>query len=421
MRCHCQILELGGAICDMSQLAIITNRKTVDQHIVLFDCSTEDKEVVMIEFLNDLWTPRIDFQGNGEDNIIIGLSIDNVSQDKQAKINFGEENEVLPCCVLVCLTVDGKLTFFHFASAIGNLAQQEANCTNSVENVPVPVPTEIQLSEVLPKADEQKREAEGTKETAADHKSVIKDLKNTESRTNAEVISKADTFPEKFKTGISDRAVRNDVPNGFGGHGALPQTGASAVQDTSFKSISSGPSISSSPAEGRSSIFSSSKFQMNQSNANSTTHVQPQNQLPSKDFVSSFNSTPHMNKPQGNVECSPQSRSPQVPSREKFVLESSSNPAATATNSRLPSSKGLGEEMTKELDVLFEHIEGLGGFGDASMSEQKNSVALDKGFGLCPKNAEIGRDMSHSVLIALEYNTTISVATSRTPKAMKRR
>ncbi|XP_074349545.1 uncharacterized protein LOC141689225 isoform X2 [Apium graveolens] len=185
--------------------------------------------------------------------------------------------------------------------------------------------------------------------------------------------------------------VRNDVPNGFGGHGALPQTGASAVQDTSFKSISSGPSISSSPAEGRSSIFSSSKFQMNQSNANSTTHVQPQNQLPSKDFVSSFNSTPHMNKPQGNVECSPQSRSPQVPSREKFVLESSSNPAATATNSRLPSSKGLGsgpnlskqflsvEEMTKELDVLFEHIEGLGGFGDASMSEQKNSVALEKG------------------------------------------
>lgn len=53
--------------------------------------------------------------GNGEDNIIIGLSIDNVSQDIQAKINFGEENEVLPCCVLVCLTVDGKLTFFHFA------------------------------------------------------------------------------------------------------------------------------------------------------------------------------------------------------------------------------------------------------------------------------------------------------------------
>lgn len=36
--------------------------------------------------------------------------------------------------------------------------------------------------------------------------------------------------------------------------------------------------------------------------------------------------------------------------------------------------------MTKELDVLFEHIEGLGGFGDASVSEQKNSViALEEG------------------------------------------
>lgn len=30
--------------------------------------------------------------------------------------------------------------------------------------------------------------------------------------------------------------------------------------------------------------------------------------------------------------------------------------------------------MTKELDVLIEHIEGLGGLGDASMSLQKNSV-----------------------------------------------
>ncbi|KAL8121339.1 nuclear pore complex protein NUP214 isoform X1 [Apium graveolens] len=399
---------------DQCQLLIITNRKTVDQHIVLFDCSTDDKEVVMIEFLNDSWTPRIDFQGNGEDNIIIGLSIDNVSQDKQAKINFGEENEVLPCCVLVCLTVDGKLTFFHFASAIGNLAQQEANCTSSVENVPVPVPTELQLSEVLPKADEQKRGAEGTKESAADHKSVHANISQiishddyTSGKEKVEQVLDSQTINTQAKmTPFVDlnyngkgqlsnlpEQVRNDVPDGFGVHGALPaQTGATAVQDTSFKSISSGPSISSSPAEGRTSMFSSSKFQMNQSNANSTTHVQPQKQLPSKDFVSSFNSTPHTNRPQGNVEFSPQSRSPQVPSREKFVLDSSSNPAATATSSRLPSSKGLGpgpnlsrqflsvEEMTKELDVLFEHIEGLGGFGDASMSEQKNSViALEKG------------------------------------------
>lgn len=36
--------------------------------------------------------------------------------------------------------------------------------------------------------------------------------------------------------------------------------------------------------------------------------------------------------------------------------------------------------MTKELDLLLEHIEGLGGFGDASMSHQNNSViALEDG------------------------------------------
>lgn len=271
------------------------------------------------------------------------------------------------------------------------------------------------MSEFLPKVDEQKRGAEGIRETAAVHESVhanishddytsgkekvkqvldsqtinthaqmtpvvnlnyngkgqlpnlpeqqgetlrasllmisktessrsaIKDLKNTESRRNAEVISKGDTLSEELKTGIFDRAVRNDVPKGFGGHGALPaQTGATAVQNASLKSISSGPFSLSSPAEGRSSMLPSSKIQMNQSNTNSTTHVQPETNLPSKDFVSSFSSTPHMNKPQGNVESSPQSRSPQVPSREKFVLESSSNLAATTTSSRLPSSKGLG-------------------------------------------------------------------------------
>ncbi|KAK1365650.1 nuclear pore complex protein NUP214 [Heracleum sosnowskyi] len=414
---------------DRCQLAFITNRKTVDQHIVLFDWSTDDnKEAAMIEFLNDAWAPRIDCQGNGEDNIVIGLSIDNVSQDKQAKINFGEENEVLPCCVLVCLTVDGKLTFFHFASAIGDLTQQEANCTSSDqdEDVPVPVPTEIQLSEVLPKVDEQKRGAEGTKETATVHKSVHANIPqiishddytggkekvkqvldsqaiNTQARMTPVVnlnfngkgqLSNLPEQQENLKTGMSDRAVRSNVPKGFGVHGALPaQTGAGAVQDASLKSISSGPFISSSPAEGRSLMSPSSKFQMNQSNTSSTTLPRPQTNLPSKDFVSSFNLTPHMNKLQGSVESSPQSRSPQVPSKEKSALESSSNSAATTASSRLPSLKGLGsgpysskqflsvDEMTKELDVLLEHTEGLGGFGDASMSEQTNSViALEEG------------------------------------------
>ncbi|XP_017218330.1 nuclear pore complex protein NUP214 isoform X1 [Daucus carota subsp. sativus] len=457
------------------QLAIIANRKNVDQHIVLFDWSRDDKkEAAMVEILNDAWIPRIDCRGDGEDNIVIGLSIDKISQDKLAKINFGEETEVSPCCVLACLTVDGKLTFFHFASSIGNSTVQDANCISSEdEDVPLSIATEVQPFDVLSRIEEQKRGAEEAKESAIVYKPVhayipqitsnddytsgkemvkqvldsqtintqaqmtpvvnlnydgkgqlsdlpekqgeilrpsalmisntdssgdaVKDLKNNEPQTIAEVISNNDTPSEKLTIRISDLAVHSNVSKGFGGHGALQaQKGSTAIQDSSLKSISSGQFNISTPAEGRASMLPSSKIQMIQSNTKSTTHVQHLNNLPSKDIGGSFNLKPYKNKPPaivGNMESLPESRSPQVPSREKIALENSSNLADTTGRSRLQSLKGLlssgsnsskqflsVEEMTKELDLLLEHIEGLGGFGDASMSHQNNSViALEDG------------------------------------------
>lgn len=54
--------------------------------------------------------------GNGEENVIVGLSVDKVSQNENVRFTLGdEETEVSPCCVIICLTIDGKVSVFHFA------------------------------------------------------------------------------------------------------------------------------------------------------------------------------------------------------------------------------------------------------------------------------------------------------------------
>lgn len=53
---------------------------------------------------------------NGDENVIIGLSVDKVSQNESKKLTIGnEERELPPCCVIICLTIDGKISVFHFA------------------------------------------------------------------------------------------------------------------------------------------------------------------------------------------------------------------------------------------------------------------------------------------------------------------
>lgn len=53
---------------------------------------------------------------NGEENVIVGISVDKVSQNENATFTLGdEETEVSPCCIIICLTIDGKISVFHFA------------------------------------------------------------------------------------------------------------------------------------------------------------------------------------------------------------------------------------------------------------------------------------------------------------------
>lgn len=53
---------------------------------------------------------------SGDDILILGLAIEKVFQNGEIKLLLGEEEkEVSPCCLLLCLTNDGRLSIFHFA------------------------------------------------------------------------------------------------------------------------------------------------------------------------------------------------------------------------------------------------------------------------------------------------------------------
>ncbi|KAG9136244.1 hypothetical protein Leryth_003840 [Lithospermum erythrorhizon] len=113
---------------DSQQLAFVANRKNLTQHVILFGWGLSGKmnDAAAIEILNDSWNPPIEPQGNEDDNIILGLSIHNIFENDNVTYLLGDvETEVPPCCNLLCLTIDGKISVFDFASA--------AEASNSVE------------------------------------------------------------------------------------------------------------------------------------------------------------------------------------------------------------------------------------------------------------------------------------------------
>ncbi|KAM7277700.1 hypothetical protein ACFE04_004834 [Oxalis oulophora] len=105
------------------ELSFIANRKNTDQHIMCFGWSTggERGEAAVIDIERDKWVPRIELQENGEDDVVLGLCIDQISLYGKVKVQLGveEEKELSPYCVLLCVTLEGKLIMFHVASSSG--------------------------------------------------------------------------------------------------------------------------------------------------------------------------------------------------------------------------------------------------------------------------------------------------------------
>ncbi|KAI3826581.1 hypothetical protein L1987_00629 [Smallanthus sonchifolius] len=110
---------------DEFELAFVANKKNTNQHIVLFNWSENGAAMIDIEV--DSWVPTINLQvHNDADNMILGLAINKDYKDEKTILECGEiETKVSPCCILMCVTVDGRFCMFHFASAIGPSASPE--------------------------------------------------------------------------------------------------------------------------------------------------------------------------------------------------------------------------------------------------------------------------------------------------------
>ncbi|KAK3204827.1 hypothetical protein Dsin_018873 [Dipteronia sinensis] len=138
------------------ELAFAANRKNTDQHVVLLGLSLGDEknDVAVVDIDRDKWLPRIELQDNGDDNLIMGLCIDKVSLYGKVEVQLGveEPKELPPYCLLMCLTLEGKLNMFYVASVSGETDQPEVVSTLSDEEdaSTVVVPVESKLSESSP-------------------------------------------------------------------------------------------------------------------------------------------------------------------------------------------------------------------------------------------------------------------------------
>ncbi|CAN6443076.1 unnamed protein product [Victoria cruziana] len=100
------------------ELAITANRKSIDDHIVLLGWFEDQKlkEPKIIEFQQDKWMPRIQMKANGDENLIVGFSVDPSIDDGTFEIEMdGGGRRRLSYCIMLCLTVDGLLTLFRVA------------------------------------------------------------------------------------------------------------------------------------------------------------------------------------------------------------------------------------------------------------------------------------------------------------------
>ncbi|KAF5822952.1 hypothetical protein HanXRQr2_Chr01g0032931 [Helianthus annuus] len=110
---------------DEFDLAFVANKKNTNQHIALFNWSEDGAAMIDIEV--DSWVPTINLQvHNDDDNMILGLAINKDYKDEKTQLECGDiEKRVSPCCILMCLTVDGRFCMFHFVSAIGPSSSPE--------------------------------------------------------------------------------------------------------------------------------------------------------------------------------------------------------------------------------------------------------------------------------------------------------
>ncbi|XP_062076324.1 nuclear pore complex protein NUP214 isoform X2 [Humulus lupulus] len=141
------------------EFAIAANKKNTDQHVVYLGWSLgeEKNDIANVDIQRDNMLPKIGLQENDDDNLILGLCTDKVSCYGKVKVQLGaeEQRELLPYCILLCLTLEGKLVMFHVASVNANAAQPEVPLSDEEGEASGAVPVEDEVSEPSIKLEEQ--------------------------------------------------------------------------------------------------------------------------------------------------------------------------------------------------------------------------------------------------------------------------
>ncbi|XP_057529539.1 nuclear pore complex protein NUP214 isoform X2 [Amaranthus tricolor] len=175
------------------ELAFVSNRKSTDDHIMLFNWPEGHNQVSIVEIVRDTWLPRILLQENGDENMVLGLCADELTVYEKVKVKIGleEETELPPCCLLLCLTLEGKLVMFYVASTAVSQRSSQAlsSAASNAQSISVVGPSNLEQSPL-------KLEEEITKRSTSDLKSHALDPKEISSALD-EVPVKKDQKPSE--------------------------------------------------------------------------------------------------------------------------------------------------------------------------------------------------------------------------------
>ncbi|XP_073276104.1 nuclear pore complex protein NUP214-like isoform X1 [Primulina huaijiensis] len=384
---------------DLYGLAFIANRNLSRQvGLLCWSLDSRKNEAAVIEILNDAWILYIDSQGDGEENVILGIAVDKVSQDENAKLTLGDEDtEVSPSCVVICLTIDGKISVFHFASAADALSSP--NGATSEEDNTSQVSLKHELAQISFGGEEESGDQISSKsdfpmlgqneKVKADAEASVNENIELKSAVNSYTLQLAE--PTRLQSEISNqdsnvetlsiqdakssaKAVGNfSIQSLTWSNGRIntPKTSAGRFYSAPFNEVDDSDKCSSQSAGTGAVLRESSDISKKAE--------------PSAEFTAfGLRASNRF----GNIHSLPTYTVSQEPLAEAVVPGKSRksenykdtfpSPFVTGLpNSMQNSSKqqfGNVEGMAKKLDILLQGIEGKGGFTDASINSKKKLV-----------------------------------------------
>ncbi|XP_006363606.1 nuclear pore complex protein NUP214 isoform X2 [Solanum tuberosum] len=425
----CSGPHLFSSYLDQHQLAFVANRKNLDQHILLFGWSVGDtkNEAAIIEILNDNWSPKIEAHDIGDDILILGLAIDKVSQNGEIKLLLGEEEkEVSPCCLLLCLTNDGRVSIFHFASATAASVSPQSTDFEEKNKTYIVASSQDLLVESSSARKQINQVDSGLQPHEIDRGHKI--LSTSAQSSVAEKFSSEEaikTTNQNQGANLMQSASKTFVSVDAGGVNNFRTQETEKVAEVKPGTISfSGSSLGFSTASSQ-----SSKLHIS-SRSDETVASTPFSGVPRRNFDSPDKNSSSANEKAGtsvsisshkqratagagSIGSSPAFPDSMLQSQKGFLSEPPKLHFTRETSEGTPLKQFHDvEEMARKLDGLLEGIEGEGGFRDASIRAHSSSVlALEEGIESVSEKCRIWRAVMDKQLgeVQLLLDKTVQV------------